>query len=78
MAVIDELARGINRGDEFRAIDRHIEPPLQSADQIVGAVSPHADRLKLICPKLPFRNIAIVAFEFLLCLELCSEIGKLA
>ena len=78
MAVVDELARGEHRRHEFRAIDHRVEAALQEADQIVARVAAHADRLGVIFAELLFRNIAVIAFELLLRLQLGAEIGELA
>jgi hypothetical protein len=78
VAVIDKLARGEDRRNEFRAIDDRVKAPLQKADQIVAGVALQPDRFRIIFAKLLFGDIAVVALELLLGLELRAIVGELA
>ena len=78
VAVVDELARGEDRRHELGAIDHRIEPALEQADQVVAGVALHADRLGVILAELLLGDVAVIALELLLGLQLGAEVGKLA
>src|SRR5262249_3211763 len=78
MAVIDELPCGKDGRGEFRAIGDRVEPALQQADQVVARIALHPDRFLVIFMELPLRNIAVIALDLLLGLELGAEIRGLA
>ena len=78
MAVIDELARREHRRHEFGAIDHRIEPALEQADQPGAGIALQAKRLLVIFVELPLGNIAVIALDLLLGLELGAEVGRLA
>ena len=65
-------------GDEFGAIDDGVEPALEQADQIGAGIALQAQRFLIIFVELALRNIAVIALDLLLGLELRAEIGGLA
>src|SRR5690348_7485418 len=78
MAVIDELAGGKNRGNEFGAVDDRIETALQQADQVLAGVATAARRFFVDLAELAFPDIAVVALEPLLGHQLRAVFRRLA
>ena len=76
--MVDELARGEHRRHELGAIDHRVEPALQQADQVGARVALHAHRLHIVLVELALGNVAVIALELLLGLELGAEVGRLA
>ena len=76
--MIDELAGGEHRRHEFGAIDDRVEPALQQADQVRARVAVQAERLRVVLVELALGNVAVIALELLLGLELGAEVGRLA
>ena len=74
----DDLARGEDRRRELGAIDDHVEPLLEQADQVLAGVALHAvgglvGRLELL-----LGDVAVVALELLLGAQLQAEVAHLA
>src|SRR5208282_2904915 len=78
VAVVDELARGEHRRHELGAINQRIEAALQQADQMGARIAAQAQRLDVIFVELALRDVAVIALDLLLGLELGAEVGGLA
>src|SRR5580698_7700753 len=78
VAVVDELARGKHGRHELGAVDEGVEPALEQADEVGARVALEAQRLDIIFVELALRNVAVVALDLLLGLELGAEVGRLA
>ncbi len=78
VAVVDELAGGEHGRHELGAVDDRVEPALQQADQVRARVALHPERLDIVLVELPLGNVAVVALDLLLGLELGAEVGRLA
>jgi hypothetical protein len=76
--MVHELAGREDRGDELAAIHHHVEPALEQADEVLRRVPLQADRLGIVFPELLLGDVAVVALELLLGLQLGAEIGRLA
>ncbi len=77
VAVVDELAGGEDRRDELGAVDDRVEAALQQADQVLAGVALHADGLGVGGAELLLGNVAVVALELLLGLQLGAEVREL-
>src|ERR1700709_2862489 len=78
VAVIDELARGENGGDELGAIYHHVETALEQADQVFTGVALHAAGFDIDAVKLALADVGVVALQLLLGAQLHAEVGELA
>ena len=78
MAVADELTRRKYGRHELGPVDHGIETPLQQPDQVGAGIALHPDRLVVDAAELLLGNIAVVAAQLLLGLELHAVVGELA
>src|SRR5438477_5151163 len=78
VAVADELACREHGRHEFGAIDHRVEPALQEPDQVGAGIALHPDRLVVDAAELLLGNIAVIAAQLLLGLELHAVVGELA
>src|SRR5690606_30092936 len=78
MAVVDELARGEDRGDELGTIDDRVEARFQKADQVLRGLTLAANGLLVNPAELLFRDVSVVALQLLLGAKLQAVVGKLA
>src|SRR5690606_13570395 len=78
MAVIDELARGEHRRDEFHAIDDRVQAPLEQLDQPLAGIAPAPRGLDVIFVELALGDVAVIALELLFGGELDAEVGRLS
>src|SRR6185437_804974 len=78
VAVADQLARGPDRRGELGAVDDHVEPLLEKADEILRSVALHGDRLGVILLELLLGDVAVVALQLLLGAKLNSVVAELA
>src|SRR6185312_15962600 len=77
-AVVDELPRGENGRHEFGAEDERIETTLEQPDHVRTGVALLAARFLIDAAELPLGNVAVIAAQFLLGLELHAVVGELA
>src|SRR5207248_988204 len=78
VAVVDELARGMDSRHELRPVDDRIQPALEQADKMLGGVAGAADCLVIDVLELPLGNVGVVALELLLGAQLHAEVRELA
>ena len=78
MAVADELTRRKYGRHELGPVDHGIETPLQQPDQVGAGIALHPDGLVVDAAELLLGNIAVVAAQLLLGLELHAVVGELA
>src|SRR5690606_15160832 len=78
VAVADELAGGPDGRRELGAIDDHVQPALEQADQVLAGIALHPRRVGIGALELLFGDVAIIALELLLGAQLDAEIRHLA
>ena len=78
MTVVDELARREHRRHELGAIDDRIEALLEHADHVRAGVALLAAGFRIDAAELLLGNVAVVAAQLLLGLELHAVVGELA
>src|SRR6185295_11111709 len=78
MTVVDELARLERRHRELHPVDHGVEPALEQLDEVLAGVAAPARGLGVDLAELPLGDVAVVALELLLGVELEAEIGRLA
>src|SRR5579871_973397 len=78
MTVVDELASCKDCGNELRPVDHGVEPALQEADQVCGRVALQANCFDIVLVELALGDVAVIALDLLLCLELSAKVGGLA
>ena len=75
VAVVDELARREHGRHELGAIDHRVQPAFQERDQVLRGVALTAGGLFVGARELLFRQVAVIALELLLGLQLQAEVG---
>ena len=78
VAVADELARGPDRRRELGAIDDHVEPALEQADEVLRSVALHVAGVEVVLLELLLGDVAVIALELLLGAQLDAEVADLA
>src|SRR5690606_16378456 len=77
VAVVDELTGGPDGRDELGAIDDGVQTGFQQADQVFGGVALATGGLVIGLGELLFGDVAVVALELLLGLQLQAEVRNL-
>ena len=78
MAVVDELTGGEHGRHELGAVDDGVETALEQADHVGARVTLHADGFIIDAAELLLGNVAVIATQLLLGLELHAVVGELA
>ena len=78
MAVADDLPRGEDRGREFGAIDDHVQPLFEQADQVLAGIALHPRSFLIGALELLFSHIAVVTLQLLLGAQLNAIVRQLA
>ena len=76
--MINELTGSKDCGHKLRAIDHRVEPALKEPDEILTGIALTAFRVFVIMVEFILANIAILAFQLLLRLQLNAVIRRLA
>ena len=74
---LTNLAGGEDRGDELHPVDHGIQAALQQADQVLRGIPLGVVGLLEIAAELALADIAVIALQFLLGLQLQPEVGGL-
>jgi hypothetical protein len=67
-----------HRRHELGAIDDRVEPALQEPDEIGARVALHPQRFDIVLVELALGDVAVIALELLLRLQLGAEVGGFA
>jgi hypothetical protein len=78
VAVIDHLPGRPDGRSELGAIDDHVEPALEQADQVLRSVALHPAGLLEGLLELLLGDVAVIALELLLGAQLDAEVRHLA
>src|SRR5262249_27057578 len=78
VAMADELARREHGGRELRAINDCVETALEQSDHVLARVAFLAARFRIVLAELLLADVAVIALELLLRLELRAEVRELA
>ena len=78
VAVVYKLAGCKDCRHEFGAVNNSIQPTLQKADQLLTRVAFETLSFGIDAAELLLGQIAVVAFQLLLCAQLCAEIRQFA
>src|SRR5690606_22229137 len=78
MAVADDLARSEDGRRELGAIDDHVEPLFEQADQVLAGIALHACGFLIGPLELLFGDVAVIALELLFGAKLDAVIRNLA
>ena len=78
VTVADELTRSEDCGNEFRAIDDHVQTAFQQTDKVLRGIALHPVGFLISTLELLFGDVAVIALQLLLGAQLRSVIGNLA